>query len=203
MGYWIILLFSYALGCNNLALLLAKRRGADLRAGGSGNPGASNATILLGWKAGVLVGLHDILKATAAVLLAKLLFTDLIYGGAAAAIACILGHIYPAHLRFRGGKGFASYFGAVLALDWQFAIGLGLLIVLVTVLTDYIVVGTMSTIFITPVYLGIRNHSLILAALFCIPLAVILWKHWENLIRIYKGTEHGLRSAIRGDNKLK
>ena len=71
MHYLLILLIGYLLGCSNMAVYLAAAQNVDLRSGGSGNPGASNALILMGWRAGLLVGAHDIAKAILAVLLCR------------------------------------------------------------------------------------------------------------------------------------
>ena len=71
MHYLLILLIGYLLGCSNMAVYLAAAQNVDLRSGGSGNPGASNALILMGWRAGLLVGAHDIAKAVLAVLLSR------------------------------------------------------------------------------------------------------------------------------------
>ena len=103
MKYGLIILVGYFLGCSNMAFYLAKVRKADLRSSGTGNLGASNAVVLLGWQAGVLTAIHDIGKASLAVLLAKWLFPELEYAGAAAGVACVLGHIFPFWLNFRGG----------------------------------------------------------------------------------------------------
>ena len=81
MGYLLAFLLAYALGCSSMALYLSKLKHVDFRAGGSGNLGASNATILMGWKAGVLVGVHDIGKAALAVFLAKVFFPALPHVG--------------------------------------------------------------------------------------------------------------------------
>ena len=85
IAYPIVVLLGYLLGTCNLALLLAKLKHVDLSAG-SGNPGASNAMILMGWKAGILVGLHDIGKAALAVALARWLFPELPYAGGVAGL---------------------------------------------------------------------------------------------------------------------
>ena len=153
MGYLAVLWLSYALGCSNMALYLSKRKQVDLRAGGSKNLGASNALILMGWKAGVLTALHDIGKAALAVLLARLFFGDLPNIGAVAGVAAVLGHIFPFPLRFRGGKGFAAYVGMTLALNWRFALVVIAVIVAVTLITDYIVAGTTATVVMVPSYL--------------------------------------------------
>ena len=202
MGYVLAVVLGYLLGCSNMAYYIAKLQKADLRGGGSGNLGASNATVLLGWKAGILVAVHDIGKAALAVLLARWLLPQLELADTAAGIACVIGHIFPFYLKFKGGKGFASYYGMTLALNWKLALAVGIAIVVVTIVTDYIVCGTLTTVISVPVYLGLTRGwipALILSA----GTAVILYKHRENFPRMLNGTELGLRSAIRGENKLK
>ena len=203
MAYILIVLAAYLLGCSNLALYISKMKQVDIRTGGSGNLGASNATALLGWRIGILVALHDIGKAALAVMLAKLYFPELPLAGAVAGVASVLGHIFPFYLKFKGGKGFASYFGMTLALNWKFALVIALLVLLVTVITDYIVAGTTLTIVTVPVYLDIAEHSVLLALTLCIATAVIVYKHRMNYVRIYKGTEIGLRSVMKGKHRMK
>ena len=203
MGYLIIILGAYLLGSSNLALYLFKWKKVDARNNGSGNLGASNATVLLGWSAGIAVAIHDIGKAAVSVILARILFPNLEYAGAAAGVACVLGHIFPFYLKFRGGKGFASYLGMTLALNWKFAIVILVLVGVAMVVTDYIVVGTTLTILSTPIYMGIITHNLILALILCIATAVIIYKHRENYVRIWNGTEIGLRSAAKGEHRVK
>ena len=203
MAYILIVLTAYLMGCSNLALYISKMKQVDIRTGGSGNLGASNATALLGWRIGILVALHDIGKAALAVMLAKLYFPELPLAGAVAGVASVLGHIFPFYLKFKGGKGFASYFGMTLALNWKFALVIAVLVLLVTVITDYIVAGTTLTIVTVPVYLGIAEHSVLLALMLCIATAVIVYKHRMNYVRIYKGTEIGLRSVMKGKHRMK
>lgn len=202
MGYLLVVLGAYLLGCSNMAMYLAKLKKVDL-SGGSGNPGTSNATLLMGWRAGVIVGIHDIGKGVLAVLLARWLFPSLEYVGVAAGVACVLGHIFPVFMKFQGGKGFASYIGMTLALNWKFALIILVALVIVTVITDYIVVGTVTVVVTTPVVLGLLTHSLILVAILCVATAVILFKHRENYVRIWKGTEIGLSSAFKKDHRVK
>ena len=90
MGYLIIILGAYLLGSSNLALYLFKWKKVDARNNGSGNLGASNATVLLGWPAGIAMAIHDIGKAAVSVILARILFPNLEYAGAAAGVACVL-----------------------------------------------------------------------------------------------------------------
>ncbi len=201
-SYSLVVLIGYLLGSLNLAVLLAKRRGVDLRAGGSGNPGASNTVTLMGWKAGALVAIHDIFKAFLAVWLCRRLFPALPYVGVIAGVCSVLGHIFPFYLRFRGGKGFASYLGMALALDWKFALAIGLVIIIVVLITDYIVAGTMATVVSFPIYNAIRQQY-VTALLLAAATLLIIWKHRENLVRICRGTEIGVRSAGKGNYRVK
>ncbi len=202
MAYILAMIGGYLLGCSNMAYYLAILNHADLRGGGSGNLGASNATVLLGWRAGALTALHDIGKAFLAVLLLKRLFPQAEHIGVVAGVACVLGHIFPFYLKFKGGKGFASYLGMTLALNWKLAAVVILAVVLVTVITDYIVWGTVTTILSVPAYMGVTK-GWIPALILGIATLVILYKHRENFPRMLNGTELGLRSALRGENKLK
>ena len=203
MQYILVIALSYLLGCSNMAKYIAALKKVDLSAGGSGNPGASNAVILMGWGAGVLVALHAIGKSALAVILARLIFPDTPMIGAAAGVAAVLGHIYPFWMKFKGGKGFASYLGMTIALHWKFAIAVLLLVVLVTLITDYIVAATTTTIVLVPIGLGLLTHSLLLPLILLIASLVIAWKHRDNYVRIYNGTEIRFRKAGRGDYRVK
>jgi glycerol-3-phosphate acyltransferase PlsY len=196
MGYVLAIFGAYLLGCSNMATYLAKLKKVDLSLG-SGNPGTSNATLLMGWRSGILVGIHDIAKGALAVLLAELIFPEMPYIGATAGVACVMGHIFPVFMKFRGGKGFASFIGMTLALNWKFALIILAVVVVVTLLTDYIVVGTVTTVVATPVAMGILTHSMMLVAIICVATVVILYKHRENYVRIWKGTEIGVSSAFK------
>ena len=202
MAYTLAILGGYLMGCSNMAYWLAKGRGVDLRSGGSGNLGASNAVTMMGWKAGVITALHDGAKAFLAVLLFRFLFRDVEAIGTVAGVAAVYGHIFPFYLKFKGGKGLASYVGLLVALNWKLAIVLFILLAIVTVVTDYIVVGTVLIVVSSPVFYAVTGDAttaLILAA----ASLLILWKHRVNYVRIYKGTEVGLRSAARGDHRVK
>lgn len=200
--YMLVIACAYMLGSSSMSFYLAKLQHVDIRNKGSKNLGASNAMLLMGWKAGVLVGAHDIGKALLAVFLAKLLFANLPYIAVIAGVASVLGHIFPFYLRFRGGKGFASFLGMVLGLNWRFALCLIAAIIVVTLVTDYIVAGTLTAVTTTPIYFGIAEHSWVAPAIILIATAVILYKHRENFVRMYKGTEIGFRSANRGEHRV-
>ncbi len=202
MSYLIAAAVGYLLGCSHMALYLSRARGVDMRANGSGNLGASNAVILLGWKAGALVCLHDVGKAVLSVLLMKWLFPAVPLIGFVAGVACVLGHMFPFYLKFRGGKGFASYLGMVLALNWKFALALLVAVALLTLITDYIVVGTVTTVVSYPVFTAFSSHNWIAVLILCVATTAVLYKHRQNYVRIWNGTEVGLRAAGRGDHRV-
>ncbi len=104
----------YAIGAINPASIIARIRGTDLRAVGSGNPGATNAGRAFGWKVGVLVAVLDILKGLLPVLALTYLFGEV--AGLIGGIAAVLGHISSPFLRGKGGKGVATSLGAVLGV---------------------------------------------------------------------------------------
>ena len=203
MGYLIVIALSYLIGTSSMTLYLSKLQKVNMRAGGSGNLGASNAVLLMGWKAGVLVAIHDIGKAVLAVWLAQRIFPALPYIGAVAGVCSVLGHIFPFYLKFKGGKGFASYFGMTLALNWRLALVLFFVVLAVTFLTDYIVVGTLTTTLSVPAYLGITQNDWILPCILMVASGVIWYKHRENFVRILNGTEIGLKSAFKGEHRVK
>lgn len=202
MHYILAVMIGYLLGCSSMAFYVGLVKKKDIRTAGSGNLGASNATVLFGWGAGVLVALHDIGKAVLAVFLAKWLFPGAEYAGAAAGVACVLGHIFPFYLKFRGGKGLASYFGMTLALNWRLGLIIVAVVILATLITDYISVGALSTIVVVPAYTALVSHNLMLALILCVATVVMFLKHWENIVRIAKKEEIGLRSTVKGEKRI-
>lgn len=199
--YVLTVLGGYLLGCSSMAYYVSRWKKVNLSTNGSGNLGASNTTILLGWRMGILVALHDIFKGAAAVLLAKWLLPDLTYAPVAAGCACVMGHMYPFYLKGKGGKGFASYMGMLLALDWRLGLALIGISLLVTFLSDYIVVGTLTTVVVGPIWIGF-TQSWVSAGIMLAVTAVIFYKHRENLHRILHGSEVGLRSTLKGEHRL-
>ena len=203
MGYLLAIAGAYLLGSSNMAYWLSLINKVDIRSKGTGNLGASNATVLLGWRAGVIVAVHDIGKAFLAVLLAKWAFPTLAYVGAAAGVACVLGHIFPFYLKFKGGKGLASFMGMLAALEWRVALVAAILLVVITLVTDFIALGTLSVSVVGPVGLMVAGQGPLVALILCIATVVIFFKHVENIQRIRNKTEIGLLSTVKGENRVK
>ena len=108
------LILGYFIGNLNSAALVGKRKHVDLKQEGTGNLGATNTTLVLGWKSGVTVMVFDILKSFFSGKLAQFLFPQLRIAGMLACIGAMLGHCFPVLLHFKGGKGLAAFGGLVL-----------------------------------------------------------------------------------------
>jgi glycerol-3-phosphate acyltransferase PlsY len=119
------LILAYALGCLSPGWWLVRRKtGADLRTQGSGGTGATNAARILGPRDGILVLVLDAAKAALAVLLARWIASASAWP-ALALPAVVAGHIWPAPLRFRGGRGAAPLLGGCIALHPLFVVAAG------------------------------------------------------------------------------
>ena len=201
MEYVLIALVGYLLGTSSMAFYLSIMTKKDVRKSGSGNLGASNTMALLGWKAAVLVGVHDIGKAWLAVLLAKWIFPNVAYAGAVAGVASVIGHIFPFYLKFKGGKGLASYIGLTAGLDIRLALVIVVVVLGIMIFTDYIALGALAMVVIVPV-VSLFSQGWVMALILCAATVVMIFKHIENLVRIFRGEEMGFRGAAKGKHRL-
>jgi len=183
----IALIVGYAFGSVPFGLLLTKFSGAgDIRSVGSGNIGATNVlrTGRKGLAAGTLLG--DMLKGTAAVLLMRW------WGGAdaglIAALGAVVGHIFPVWLKFKGGKGVATYIGVLIAVSWIAALIFGVVWGLVAYTSRYSSLSGLTASGLTPVALAFLVGGK--AALLFAALTALVWfMHRANIQRLLAGTE--------------
>ena len=180
-------LIGYLLGSIPFGIVLTRLTGAgDLRAIGSGNIGATNVlrTGRKGLAAATLI--LDALKATAAVLLVRALLPG--HEGIAA-IGALLGHMYPVWLRFRGGKGVATFLGILLGMAPPVALVFAIVWIGALFLTRYSSVGGMSASVAAPVTALFLTGDAPLAMLFLGFALLVLWKHRENIVRLLRREE--------------
>ena len=189
MPFAVAILIGYLIGCFNLALIISKIKKVDLRNTGTKNLGASNTFITFGKGLGVLVGACDIFKCTLVVILVRLIFPETDYLTYITGIACVFGHMFPFYLKFKGGKGFASFLGMSLGIHWKYFIVIGICIILITLITKYIVLATMTTVISYPIYLFFDTGNWIVVTMVAALSGIIIIKHYKNLIRIAKGEE--------------
>ena len=181
------LIIGYLLGSIPFGLVLTRLAGTqDLRSIGSGSIGATNVlrTGNKGLAAATLLG--DALKGTVAVVIAGYL------GGPnaamLAALGAFLGHLFPAWLKFKGGKGVATYIGVLLAVSWPAALVFGALWLVVAAVTRYSSLAALIASAATPAVLWSLNASLE-AQLFLLLTILVFIKHAANIRRLIHGTE--------------
>jgi acyl phosphate:glycerol-3-phosphate acyltransferase len=181
------LVLGYLLGSIPFGVVLTRLAGAgDLRAIGSGNIGATNVlrTGRKGLAAATLA--LDALKATLAVVLAAWAFGP--ESALAAAAGAIFGHLYPVWLRFRGGKGVATFFGGLIGIAWPAAIVFALVWFAVAAVTRYSSAAALAATAVSPAValaIGVEEAALVFWAL-----AALVWfKHSANIGRLLKGSE--------------
>jgi acyl phosphate:glycerol-3-phosphate acyltransferase len=180
-------LLGYLLGSIPFGLILTKlARTEDLRSIGSGNIGATNVlrTGRKGLAASTL--LLDMLKGTAAVLIAGQ------FGGSnaemLAALGAFLGHLFPVWLKFRGGKGVAVYIGVLVGLFWPAAVVFCVIWLATAVISRYSSLSALVASVVTPIFLWWSDHAA-LAALFALLTLLLFTMHRENIKRLLAGTE--------------
>ena len=186
------LVIGYVLGSIPLGLIQTRHAGkGDIRKIGSGNIGATNVLRTGSKPAAAATLILDCLKATAAILLARQLFGDPFNDLAPrfAAAGAMIGHLYPAWLKFRGGKGVATFLGVLIGLQLWIAAAIYALVWIGLLLTLRISsVAGMAAAASAPLCAVVLGERGILPMLLGFAL-LVLWKHRENILRLRKGTE--------------
>lgn len=204
-------LMAYLLGSIPSAIWVGRKfYGIDVREHGSGNAGATNVFRVLGKGPGTVVLLMDIVKGYLAVVLAYMMekhlyseeisnasnswFFPVVFG-----VLSVIGHMLPVFAKFKGGKGVATLFGIIIALDPRVA-GLALLVfVLVNIVTGYVSVGSLMAGLSLPVLFlqvfGYRDMSIVV---FGVSVGVlIVYTHRKNIKRLLAGEETKSRILVK------
>jgi glycerol-3-phosphate acyltransferase PlsY len=187
---------AYLLGSIPFSYLVARRKGIDVRTVGSGNVGATNVMRSAGRAAGLAAFALDFLKGSLATWLALRLAGPTM--AAVAAVIAVLGHMYPAWLSFKGGKGVATGAGAFLPILPVAAV-VGLLTFgVVAWLTRYASVGSIAGSTALPVVALLMRAPAASTLAAAIAAALIVWKHRENIRRIAAGRERRMGAGKEG-----
>ena len=197
MPYLISAILGYFLGCLSPSYMLSKRKDVDLRENGTGNMGATNTMLNMGFRYGVMVMVFDIIKAFLAVKIAQKLFPAKLLVGTLAGCGAIIGHIFPFYLGFKGGKGLATLGGFVLAVDPSAFVVLLAIGVAVSFLIDYSCGVPLSASSLFPFFLAHHAQSLPVFVVTGMTGVVLLCKHRENVRNIKNGTEIKLRPYLK------
>jgi glycerol-3-phosphate acyltransferase PlsY len=178
--------FGYLLGSIPFGLLVTRAAGlGDVRKIGSGNIGATNVLRTGNKGLAALTLVLDMLKGTAAALIAGHFAPEL---GLAAGFAAFIGHIFPVWLGFKGGKGVATYLGVLLGLSWQAALVFAVVWLALAFLLRYSSVSSLAAAVAAPVFLYFTGHA-DLAIVFAVMSAIIWIKHHANISRLLAGSE--------------
>ena len=184
--YSAALVFGYLLGAIPFGLLLTKFAGlGDIRQVGSGNIGATNVLRTGNKSIALLTLLLDGGKGILAAIIGKSFGPDI---AVIAGFGAFIGHLFPVWLRFKGGKGVATYFGIAIGLYWPvalMAIGTWLF---VAVVTRYSSLSALTAALLTPGYFWMLGWYQ-LSQLFIVVGLLVFFRHWENIKRLMEGSE--------------
>jgi len=189
MTVYLLPVFAYLLGSVSSAIVIARLFGLkDPRDVGSGNPGATNILRYGGKKAAILTLLGDVLKGVIPVLIAHALGADSLIV-ALTMLAAFLGHVFPVFHGFKGGKGVATAFGTLVAMNaW---VGLAIIgsWLLMAVTTRYSSLSAITVSVLAPVYVWWFTHEPALILATGVMALTLLWRHRSNIQKLLAGTE--------------
>jgi len=209
---FIVAIIGYCFGNIQTSYWLARIvRKVDIRTLGKGNAGASNTFESLGWKYGVFVAFVDVLKGLLSILLIKNLYQVGLNPQGAFLLylngyCVILGHIFPFYMNFKGGKGTASLIGLMMGLNVWFGLAGIAVMVVVTLATQYVAVGTAVLVTFVVVVTVWMDWGVGAITLSLMGAALSLYLHLPNYRRIAKGEESKLfavlkKKTIKGENQ--
>ena len=185
MDYIITALVSYLFGSIPFGYLFTKiLLKKDIRDVGSGNIGATNVLRTGNKSLGYLTLILDIAKAVVPVVYIKFNYPDLVY---ISALCAFLGHLFPIWLKFKGGKGVATFVGILISINIYYALVFGIVWTLTFLISRYSSLSSLFASISIPIYLLIINQSNII--FFIIMFVLIFYTHRENIKRLINKEE--------------
>ena len=181
-----VIIYSYLLGSIPFGLIITKIfLGKDIRKIGSGNIGTTN--VLRTGKKSLAAGtlLFDIFKGYFSILVTYNFFSDLIY---LSALICFIGHVFPIWLKFKGGKGVATYLGVILGISLILGIVFGITWIIIAIISRYSSISSIISSIAVWVYSIFFSNGTISYLLFFL-LIIIFFTHKENIIRLKNSKE--------------
>ncbi|MEL6685691.1 MAG: glycerol-3-phosphate 1-O-acyltransferase PlsY [Pseudomonadota bacterium] len=190
LALWAVI--GYLIGSVSGGMILARAMNlGNLREIGSGNIGATNVLRTGNKKAAALTLLFDAAKGAIVVLAARQLAAE--DAAQLGALMAFLGHCFPVWLGFKGGKGVATYFGIILAINWQIGLIACAIWLIVAGLSRYSSMAALVTAGWLPLIIGFitTGEMFVISAVLCF---LIYARHWGNIMRLRKGTETKIRA---------
>lgn len=191
-----LIIIAYLLGSFSSAVVVCHVMGlTDPRTQGSGNPGATNVLRYSGKKAAIITLLLDVLKGVLAVFIARLVTVDTTIL-ALVTLSVFLGHLYPIFFNFRGGKGVATAFGALVTLVWPVGLTALATWLLMAFIFRYSSLSAIMAAVMTPIAMfwftqGLLTYTIASAAI----AGLLLWRHRSNIRNLLSGKEDKIGEA--------
>ncbi|WP_269606695.1 glycerol-3-phosphate 1-O-acyltransferase PlsY [Prochlorococcus marinus] len=189
----LILLLGYLFGSFPSGYLAGRiTKGIDIRSLGSGSTGATNVLRQIGKRAAITVFTLDVLKGVISILIAKYFLLNDTWQ-VAIGLSTLIGHIWPVWLNWKGGKAVATGLGVFLGLSWQ--VGLATLGIFIAIITIFRIVSlaSVSAALALPLIMFLSfktsNFSLPFLIISLLAMALVIWRHRENIARLIKGKE--------------
>jgi len=188
--YLIYALAGYLLGSISSAIITCKLMGLeDPRRVGSNNPGATNVLRHGGKKAAIITLLGDMLKGLLPVLVVSRL-EPAVEAMAITGLAAFMGHLYPLYFRFKGGKGVATFYGALLGFNWMAGVAALVVWLLVAFIFKMSALSALISVLTSPFIVWYLTGSDILIATTTIMAILLTWRHRSNIKNMLAGKEH-------------
>ena len=195
------ILLGYTIGSVSPSAIIGRMKKTDLRADGTKNLGATNTMLHFGKGYGALVMLLDMLKSILAVMLAAAICPEEEIVGIVGGSAAVVGHIFPFYMKFKGGKGLATFGGLVLAVNPPVFLFLLILSCLLMVIVNYSFIMPYSAGILFPILHGAATGSPAAALIAAAVSGVILFKHRDNVVKAWRGEDIKIREFLAGKYK--
>jgi glycerol-3-phosphate acyltransferase PlsY len=185
-----VIAYSYLLGSIPFGLIIIKIfLGRDIREIGSGNIGTTNVLRTGKKSLAAATLLFDVLKGYVSILIAYKYFNELVY---LSALICFIGHIFPVWLKFRGGKGVATYLGIILGISFMLGLVFGVTWIVTAIIFRYSSLSSILSSTAVCIY-SIFGSNEILSYFLFIVFVIIVFTHRENIIRIKSSKESKIK----------
>ena len=190
MDFLLVFLYSYLLGSIPFGLIITKIfLGKDIRNIGSGNIGTTNVLRTGKKTLAAATLLFDVLKGYITIIITYKYFNELIY---LSALICFIGHIFPIWLKFKGGKGIATYLGIILGISFMLGIVFGVTWLLIAFIFRYSSLSSILSSMIVCIY-SIFTSNEIQGYFFFIIFVIIVFTHKQNIIRLRNSEESKIK----------
>jgi len=201
-----LVILGYLIGAIPFGVIVSKlARGIDVREHGSGSMGMTNVMRTVGKRAGAAVFIADVLKGAGAVALAWPIIGSasgtFVWGCAAGGAAAVIGHSWPAYIGFRGGRGIATGFGALLVIYWPVALISLAVFAIVVSIYRYVSLGSIlaaTTMLLSMIPFVIYDKEPVASIVFAsVVAAIVIFRHRGNIKRLRSGTESKLGHRVK------